>query len=179
MITGYGDVPTAVRAMKAGAVDFIEKPVESDELIASIERALNQPLDSVDSGRADSTLRRLLGLTATLVMVRSSLVVPCRGRQADGLPSAAAERAKSCCRPVGPDHRLPRHARHGDPTGNLPGVVDIRDVGTNSAERAEVLHETVAVDKSIKCRPVPAIWPELLIAIALQHPPRPLIIPLL
>ena len=40
MITGYGDVPTAVRAMKAGAVDFIEKPVEPDELIASIERAL-------------------------------------------------------------------------------------------------------------------------------------------
>ncbi len=48
MITGYGDVPTAVRAMKAGAVDFIEKPVEPGELIASIERALSQTQDLVD-----------------------------------------------------------------------------------------------------------------------------------
>jgi two-component system, chemotaxis family, CheB/CheR fusion protein len=48
MITGYGDVPTAVRAMKAGAVDFIEKPVEPGELIASIELALSQTQDWVD-----------------------------------------------------------------------------------------------------------------------------------
>jgi two-component system CheB/CheR fusion protein len=41
MITGYGDVPMAVRAMKAGAVDFIEKPVDPDELIASIQTALD------------------------------------------------------------------------------------------------------------------------------------------
>jgi two-component system CheB/CheR fusion protein len=42
MITGFGDVSMAVRAMKAGAVDFIEKPVDPDELIASIEKALNR-----------------------------------------------------------------------------------------------------------------------------------------
>jgi two-component system CheB/CheR fusion protein len=42
MITGYGDVPMAVRAMKAGAVDFIEKPIDPDELIASIEGALGR-----------------------------------------------------------------------------------------------------------------------------------------
>jgi len=46
MITGYGDVSMAVRAMKAGAVDFIEKPVDPDELIASIENALHRTLDS-------------------------------------------------------------------------------------------------------------------------------------
>jgi two-component system CheB/CheR fusion protein len=46
MITGYGDVSTAVRAMKAGAVDFIEKPVDPDELIASIESALDRTQDS-------------------------------------------------------------------------------------------------------------------------------------
>ena len=46
MITGHGDVPMAVRAMKAGAVDFIEKPVGYRELLASIERALEQTRDS-------------------------------------------------------------------------------------------------------------------------------------
>ena len=40
MITGNGDVPMAVEAMKAGALDFIEKPIGREELIASIERAL-------------------------------------------------------------------------------------------------------------------------------------------
>jgi two-component system, chemotaxis family, CheB/CheR fusion protein len=46
MITGYGDVPMAVRAMKAGAVDFIEKPVDPNELIASVENALARNRDS-------------------------------------------------------------------------------------------------------------------------------------
>jgi len=46
MITGYGDVSMAVRAMKAGAVDFIEKPIKADELIDSIESALDRTQDS-------------------------------------------------------------------------------------------------------------------------------------
>ena len=40
MITGNSDVSIAVEAMKAGALDFIEKPIGREELIASIERAL-------------------------------------------------------------------------------------------------------------------------------------------
>jgi two-component system, chemotaxis family, CheB/CheR fusion protein len=46
MVTGNSDVPTAVQAMQAGASDFIEKPVGRDELLASIERALEQSRDS-------------------------------------------------------------------------------------------------------------------------------------
>jgi len=46
MITGQGDVPMAVEAMRAGAADFIEKPVRRDELFASIEHALDHTRDS-------------------------------------------------------------------------------------------------------------------------------------
>jgi two-component system CheB/CheR fusion protein len=46
MITGASDVPMAVQAMKEGASDFIEKPIGRAELIAGIERALEQARDS-------------------------------------------------------------------------------------------------------------------------------------
>src|ERR1700681_8369 len=46
MITGHGDVAMAVEAMKAGAADFIEKPVGYKELLDSVERALEQAGDS-------------------------------------------------------------------------------------------------------------------------------------
>jgi two-component system CheB/CheR fusion protein len=46
MITGNSDVAMAVEAMKAGALDFIEKPIGRDELIASVERAHAMSQDS-------------------------------------------------------------------------------------------------------------------------------------
>jgi len=41
-ITGYGDVPTTVKAMKAGAVEFLMKPFGEDVLLTAIERALER-----------------------------------------------------------------------------------------------------------------------------------------
>src|SRR5262245_52537292 len=40
IVTGHGDVPLAVRAMKAGAVDFLEKPFDDELLLQSIKQAL-------------------------------------------------------------------------------------------------------------------------------------------
>ncbi|MBT4838851.1 MAG: response regulator transcription factor [Methylococcales bacterium] len=42
IITGHGDVPMSVRAMKAGAVDFVEKPFNDQVLLDCIQRALDQ-----------------------------------------------------------------------------------------------------------------------------------------
>lgn len=50
IMTGHGDVPLSVRAMKAGAIDFIEKPFEKDVLITAIESGFGA-LKRADSGR--------------------------------------------------------------------------------------------------------------------------------
>src|SRR5207302_7501618 len=64
MITGQGDVPMAVEAMKAGAADFIEKPIGRDDLFASIEHALEHTRDSAKwSVRREAAATRLAGLT--------------------------------------------------------------------------------------------------------------------
>ncbi len=49
IMTGHGDVPLAVEAMKLGAMDFLEKPFEDDRLIGMIEAALKQAALGVKS----------------------------------------------------------------------------------------------------------------------------------
>src|SRR5437879_11666856 len=39
-ITGFGDVPMSVQAMKGGAIDFLQKPFDENELLSAVERAL-------------------------------------------------------------------------------------------------------------------------------------------
>ena len=52
IMTGHGDVPLAVEAMKLGAVDFLEKPFEDERLIGMIDAALRQAESSARSEAA-------------------------------------------------------------------------------------------------------------------------------
>ena len=64
MITGSSDVQTAVRAMKAGAADFIEKPVSAAELLAGVRQALARERDvSIDSETRERATQCLQALT--------------------------------------------------------------------------------------------------------------------
>jgi two-component system CheB/CheR fusion protein len=64
MITGHGDVPMAVKAMRAGASDFLEKPFGHEDLIASVAHALEQNAESGPSPeRRMAAAAHLNGLT--------------------------------------------------------------------------------------------------------------------
>lgn len=64
ILTGHGDVPVAVEAMKGGAIEFLEKPYEKQTLVAAIESAFEQ-LDSqtADDRRGKEAEAKLTALT--------------------------------------------------------------------------------------------------------------------
>jgi len=64
-ITGYGDVPMSVRAMKAGAVEFLTKPVHDQEFLEAVQAALSRDSLRIEADREIADLRaRHRSLTA-------------------------------------------------------------------------------------------------------------------
>ncbi len=57
-ITGHGDVPTSVRAMKAGAVDFLQKPFTGPELLDAVRRAVGRTRDAVAKQAETAEIQR-------------------------------------------------------------------------------------------------------------------------
>src|SRR4029434_3043177 len=63
-LTGHGDVPTCARAMKAGAVDFLTKPVDDEEVLGAVSRALDRSAEVRKAGATRAAARaRLNALT--------------------------------------------------------------------------------------------------------------------
>jgi two-component system, LuxR family, response regulator FixJ len=63
IMTGHGDVPLAVEAMKLGAVDFLEKPFEDDRLITMIEMAIRQ---AAPAAKSEALTQDIVARIATL-----------------------------------------------------------------------------------------------------------------
>ena len=62
-ITGYGDIPTTVRAMKAGAVEFLTKPIDDDVLLTAIRQAIERSRTALDQ---EAEMRALRACQASL-----------------------------------------------------------------------------------------------------------------
>jgi two-component system response regulator FixJ len=74
IMTGQGDVQSAVRAMKAGAVDFIEKPFDDTTLFAAIEGAFTRTKLSDRLPEAEEAARRIAALSPREREVLDALV---------------------------------------------------------------------------------------------------------
>jgi two-component system response regulator FixJ len=64
IITAYGDVPTAVLAMKAGAFHFVQKPFDAEALLTNVEEALSRAVEARDVVQETEEFKaRIKGLT--------------------------------------------------------------------------------------------------------------------
>lgn len=75
VVTGHGDIPMAVEAVKEGACEFVEKPIDPAKLVATVRQHLEQRKVYIDQKREmESTIKRsLLGRSAQLNHIRYSV----------------------------------------------------------------------------------------------------------
>lgn len=74
VVTGHGDVPLAVKAMKAGAVDFLQKPYANEVMLEVVQRALASEVSYEDID-GDAVMSRVAALTPRERDVLEQLVV--------------------------------------------------------------------------------------------------------
>src|SRR5204863_479291 len=111
--TGFGDVTSSVRAMKVGAVDFLTKPIDEDELLAAVQRGL----------ALDAETRQLKNMMNTLIQRLGRL----RGRIGpDGREARPGHRSSS---------RRRRGRPHADPGSSQ---VDLRSYSQTAASGVNI-----------------------------------------
>ena len=81
VMTGHGDVPTAVQALKEGALDFLEKPFDEEQLLAAVRRAL-----------AKGQVMRAAHLAASAAASRLATLTPREREVLDGLVAGQASK---------------------------------------------------------------------------------------
>ena len=90
-ITGHGDVPMTVKAMKAGAVEFLEKPVDSDALLDAIRSALERSFATLDRESETQSLRDRYALLSRREREVMTLVVSGLGNKQVGFKLGISE----------------------------------------------------------------------------------------
>jgi FixJ family two-component response regulator len=81
-ITGHGDIPMSVKAMKHGAVDFLPKPVKDHALLGAIDQALERALRERSlQDELDDIHRRLASLTPREVEVLRLVIIGMLNKQ--------------------------------------------------------------------------------------------------
>lgn len=94
-MTGHGDVPTSVRAIKSGAIDFFEKPFDVDHLLAKVEEAIKRDEHRYNGATINAEIiERFQTLTKREVDVMADLVA-----------GVAAKSNKEVARDIGISHR--------------------------------------------------------------------------
>ena len=84
-VSGHADVPTSVKAMKAGAVDLLTKPVDVQDLIAAIQRAVTRDEhERATETRLAEVRRRVAMLTARETEVFARVVTGMLNKQIGG-----------------------------------------------------------------------------------------------
>jgi FixJ family two-component response regulator len=91
-LTGSADVPIAVAAMRAGAIDFIEKPFDNDDLVARVRSAIRQD-ERVHAGDAEHAA----------ILARAATLTP-REREVAALV-VTGRTSKEIARTIGASHR--------------------------------------------------------------------------
>ncbi len=94
-ITGFGDVPMSVRAMKGGAVDFLEKPCNDQDLLDAIQRALARSREGqAETAERQEIQRRVDSLTPREREVFALVVTGMLNKQIAGELGAAEKTIK-------------------------------------------------------------------------------------
>ncbi len=112
-LTGKGDIPTSVRAMKAGAIDFLTKPVSNQDLLGAIARAEEQDTRTRQNSRR-------IGID--------------RGEDCD-LDPARTRSARACCRRT-PQQADRRRAWNGRQDDQVPPQCDDAKAGDAHCRRS-------------------------------------------